>query len=103
MEKPRSNERERIKAEKMFDKALLTLQNLKESPEPLKPTRAPKNLKADPEPLKPIRAPKKKAIPPSPPPQLDEEAYSSSSEDDEPVVAKSKPVMDAQQKRIIFS
>ena len=87
MEKPRSNERERIKAEKMFDKALLTLQN----------------LKADPEPLKPIRAPKKKAIPPSPPPQLDEEAYSSSSEDDEPVVAKSKPVMDAQQKRIIFS
>ena len=87
MEKPRSNERERIKAEKMFDKALLTLQNLKESPEPLKPT----------------RAPKKKAIPPPPPPQLNEEPYSSSSEDDEPVVAKSKPVMDSQQKRIIFS
>ena len=43
MEKPRSNERERIKAEKMFDKALLTLQNLKESPDPIpKPTRAPK-------------------------------------------------------------
>ena len=87
MEKPRSNERERIKAEKMFDKALLTLQNLKTDPEPLKPT----------------RAPKKKAIPPPPPPQLNEEAYSSSSEDEEPVVAKSKPVMDAQQKRIIFS
>ena len=86
--KPRSNERERIKAEKMFDKALLTLQNLKTDPDPIP---------------KPTRAPKKKALPPPPPPQLDEEAYSSSSEDEEPVVAKSKPVMDSQQKRIIFS